>query len=249
MYLFISFEVGEGTGKTTQAARLCDRIRDSKKNLQALYIHEPGTTDLGLHLRALLKGAPWGNETISHGAELFMFLAARAELVAKVIKPALLQPNAIIVADRFADSTTAYQGYGRNLPRGQVGAMNKLASQGVKPHITFLLDCMPEEGLRRKGSLQIRLPLEPIIGEDTGRMDDEANRRFEGEPLEFHERVRQGYLKLAKREPERWVIVDASKPANQMSDMIWQHIQPKLPGDYEVECAQDSELKASLGLD
>ncbi|MCH7745338.1 MAG: dTMP kinase [Chloroflexi bacterium] len=236
MSLFISFEGGEGCGKTTQIENLCQRFKDA--NVQALFIKEPGTTQLGLHLRGLIKGKPWGNEAISPRAELFLFAAARAELVTKVLKPVLKQrKNIVVVADRYVDSTTAYQGYGRRLPISQVKAINSLATQGVMPDITFLLDCPPDEGLKRVGSLQTEFALEASGDSGGGRMDEEDTRRFEEEPLDFHERVRSGYLKLAEAEPDRWRVIDATKSIEDISEMIWKHVQEKLPG----ELAEDTD--------
>ena len=230
MSLFISFEGGEGCGKTTQIENLCQRFKDA--NVQALFIKEPGTTQLGLHLRGLIKGKPWGNEAISPRAELFLFAAARAELVTKALKPMLKQrKNIVVVADRYVDSTTAYQGYGRRLPISQVKAINSLATQGVMPDITFLLDCPPDEGLKRVGSLQTEFALEASGDSGGGRMDEEDTRRFEEEPLDFHERVRSGYLKLAEAEPDRWRVIDATKSIEDISEIVWKHVQEKLPGD------------------
>ncbi len=230
MSLFISFEGGEGCGKTTQIERLCQRLE--KANRRVMLIKEPGTTPLGLRLRELIKGRPWGNYTISHGAELFLFAAARAELVSKTLKPALQgRDDVVIVADRYADSTMAYQGFGRRLPRFEVETMNRLATQGVMPQLTFLLDCLPEEGLRRVGSVQIEMPLDAAESPAGGRMDEEGARRFEEEPLGFHQRVREGYLKMAASEPERWRVIDATEPVDAISDAVWTHVHEMLLAD------------------
>ncbi len=245
MSLFISFEGGEGTGKSTQAERLCQRLHDA--NVRVLFVHEPGDTPLGVRLRQLLKGNPWGEQAISHGAELFLFSAARAELVAKVLKPVLKQyDNIVIVADRYVDSTTAYQGYGRRLPLSQVNAINALATQGLKPDMTFLLDCLPEVALQRLGDLQPRLPLEPQDESEGGRIDQEGTRRFEEESLEFHLRVRNGYLRLAEQEPERWYVIDAEKPAEEITETIWNHVQSRLAQDVIQEEKFQLELDYRL---
>ncbi|MCH9010033.1 MAG: dTMP kinase [Chloroflexi bacterium] len=227
--LFISFEGGEGSGKSTQAEMLQKRLLG--EHYQSLFLHEPGTTPLGRHMRDLLKGRPWGGEKISHGAELFMFAAARAELVAKVIKPLMRQQrDIIIIADRYADSTIAYQGYGRRMPIEELVTVNHLATQGVLPDITFLLDCAPEEGLKRVGELQTILPLDVANEASGGRVDKEGATRFEEESIEFHERVRTGYLKIAKKKPERFFVIDATSTIDKIAEQIWSIVSEKLPG-------------------
>ena len=223
MALFISFEGGEGSGKSTQASRLVESLEQS--GIPAILFHEPGATRLGNHIRDLVKGRPWASrndkrtrlETISPTAELFLFSASRAELVAKVISKQLETPDLVIVADRYVDSTTAYQGYGRKMPLDLVQAVNRLATAGLMPHKTFLLDCPPAEGLDRVGSLQTGL----FDEQAPGRLDDESSRRFEDEPLSFHERVRRGYLELAAAEPERWTVIDGIADPDEVELSIW----------------------------
>ena len=205
MSLFISFEGGEGSGKSTQARLLLERLTNLGK--QVVLLHEPGSTDLGDYLRKLLKG----HEATSPIAELFLFEAARAELVEKTIL-ALLKTPTILLVDRFADSTVAYQGYGRGLNLEHLGIVNQIATQGVNPDLTILLDIPPEDGLRRAGH----------------RPGEEKQRRFEQESLEFHRRVRNGYLELASQEPQRWFVVDGSLPQEEVSNLIWQRISPSI---------------------
>ena len=224
MAFFVSFEGGEGTGKSSQAEILTNRLKNT--GIQVLPIHEPGMTRLGEYLRLWLKRESM--ETISPMAELLMFATARAELVVKILKPALHHPKLVIVADRYADSTTAYQSYGRRLPRQRVDSINQLATHGIMPDITFLLDCPPNEGLNRTGAAQTAMPLDSGIHTEIGRIDTAGTRRFEEESLEFHRRVREGYLKLAKKEPERWRIMDATKPMEETSEVIWSCIQTEL---------------------
>ena len=219
--MFVSFEGGEGAGKSTQAEVLANRLQLAGR--YPLLVHEPGTTSLGVYLRRWLKRP--SDETISHGAEVFLFAAARAELVAKVVKPALYK-NGIVIADRFADSTEAYQGYGRRIRLRTVRTVNSLATQQIVPDLTFLLDCEPEEGLKRVGSVQIRLPLDQRP--DVSRMDDEGTRRFEEESLEFHHRVREGYRAMAKRQPDRWCVIEATKPTEEISSIIWSRVEQAL---------------------
>ena len=207
--LFISFEGGEGSGKSTQADLLTDRFRAA--GVQTLLVREPGTTELGIEISRWLKRGMPKEGPVSPDTELLLFESARAELVTKIIRPALEQDGAVIIADRYADSTTAYQGYGRNLPLDRVKSANELAVQGLMPALTFLLDCPPAEGLARA---QAR--------EDSGRD------RFEEESLDFHTRVRKGYLALARREPDRWRVIDAMRPADEVHAEIWKHAFERL---------------------
>ena len=219
MALFISFEGGEGSGKSTQARRLVDSLEQS--GINAILFHEPGSTNLGFHIRDLIKGRPWGKETISPTAELFLFSASRAELVAKVLSKQAETPDLVVVADRYVDSTTAYQGYGRKMDLDLVKAVNKLATGDLMPDKTFLLDCPPAEGLKRVGSLQAGM----FDHQAPGRLDDEGSRRFEDEPLRFHERVRKGYVELAHAEPDRWTVIDGMADPDEVHRSIWDAVQ------------------------
>ena len=246
MALFISLEGGEGSGKSTQVERLTDAL--AEVGVPALKLHEPGSTNLGLHIRGLLKGRPWRGETISPEAELFLFAASRAQLVTKLLQKEMESKRLVIIADRYADSTTAYQGYGRRLSIELVNATNRLATNGLMPHKTFLLDLTPEEGLRRAGSDKREFS---ELDQDA-RLDEEGSRRFEEEPRAFHERVRKGYLTLAKEDPDRWVIVDASQDEDSVFEAIWGHIQDLdefqemlEPVEYTESIESDS-LQASL---
>ena len=216
--MFITFEGGEGSGKSTQAERLARMLTES--GVPTVLLHEPGSTKLGFHIRDLIKGRPWGGETISPIAELFLFAAARAELVSKVLSAQMETDRLVIIADRYADSTTAYQGYGRRLPLDLVEATNRLATGGVMPDLTFLLDIAPVDGLRRIGSLQTKL----FDMNATARLDDETSRRFEEEPLAFHERVRRGYRALVAAEPDRWTVVDAMGTEDEVFASVWSRV-------------------------
>lgn len=218
MALFVSFEGGEGSGKSTQVERLGDAL--AGLGVPTLKLHEPGYTELGDHIRYLIKSKPWGGVTISSTAEIFLFAAARGELVSKVLSGKVKDPRLVIIADRYADSTVAYQGYGRRLSLEQVEAVNRLATGGLMPHKTFLLDCPPGRGLRRV-DVQAHL----FNMEAAGRADQDGARRFEDEPLSFHERVRAGYLEMAEREPERWEIVDALGSVDEVFGAIWDVIE------------------------
>jgi dTMP kinase len=205
MSLFITFEGGEGSGKSIQAKELYRRL--SQLAVPALLTHEPGGTPFGQKVGRWLK---WGQGAdISPLTELMLFNASRAQLVAEVIQPAL-KSGKLVISDRYADSTTAYQGYGRELDLAMVKAVNKAATQGLTPDLTILLDMPVEGGLARKKS----------------RKQD----RFEQETLAFHQRVRQGYLKLAADEPGRWLVVDASQSKEKIADIIWQRVSQLLSG-------------------
>ncbi len=204
MSLFITFEGGEGCGKSTQSRFLYREFQ--KLAIPAVLIHEPGITTLGRRIRRLLK---WSDEmNVSPMAELLLFNASRAQLVNEVIRP-VLGKGTIVICDRYADSTTAYQGYGRGLDLEVVAVANKIGMQGVPPDLTVLLDIPAEDGLARK----------------TGERSD----RFEKEDLSFHRRVREGYLKMAKAEPERWLVIDAAKSKEEVAGLIWQRVSQMLP--------------------
>ena len=202
MALFITFEGGEGSGKSTQAKLLHQRLKQLK--IPSLLAHEPGETPLGEKISGLLK---WRQDLkISPAAELLLFNSSRAQLVNEVIKPAL-QSGTTVICDRYADSTTAYQGYGRGLETATVMAANKIGMSGVIPDITFLLDMAFEPGLARKST---------------------SRDRFEKESEEFHRRVREGYLTMAKAEPERWHVIDATLRIEEIAEEIRGKLEPLL---------------------
>ena len=204
MSLFITFEGGEGSGKSVQAKALFRRL--SQSAIPALLTHEPGGTSFGQRLGRWLK---WTKDAdISPLTELMLFNASRAQLVAEVIQPSL-KSGKVVISDRYADSTTVYQGYGRGLDLAMVKATNKAATQGLTPDLAILLDIPVEEGLARK--------------------KERKQDRFEQEALDFHRRVRQGYLELAKSEPERWLVIDASQSRQKIADIIWQRVSKLLP--------------------
>ena len=224
--LFISFEGGEGSGKSTQSIMLRDRLQSA--GYKTLLVHEPGTTPLGQYLRSWLKREKSKNEDVSILAELLLFASARAELVSKVIGPSLTEGSTIVISDRYTDSTVAYQGFGRRIPLKDVDQVNRLATSDTMPNLTFLLDLIPNKGLDRVGTAQSRLPLDPADAMSIGRGDKEGSRRFEEESSGFHERVRNGYLELARNEPERWRIIDATEPVDRIAAQIWSHVEELL---------------------
>jgi dTMP kinase len=192
---FVTIEGGEGVGKTTLLAALADRAREA--GLDVVVCREPGGTALGERLRDALLGA--GGDAPDAHAELLVFAAARAQLVAEVIRPAL-ERSALVLCDRYADSTTAYQHFGRALPRATVDAVNAAATGGLTPDLTLLLDLPPAEGLRRAGR---------------------AGDYMEREDLAFHERVRAGFAALAQAEPGRWRVLDASMGEDEVAAGAW----------------------------
>ena len=206
MSLFITFEGGEGCGKSTQAKALWTRL--SQQGISAELTHEPGGTALGNELRRLLKGKR--QDEISPEAELFLFAACRIQLVSEVIRPSL-QQGKVVICDRFADSTTVYQGYGRGIDLATIKATNDLATQGTKPDLTVLLDIPAARGLSRKQA--------------------KTKDRFEAEAIAFHNRVRDGYLRLAAEEPERWLVIDALLPKARIGRTIWDRVNQLLEAE------------------
>ena len=200
--LFITFEGGEGCGKSTQARALWRKLQE--QSIPAILLHEPGSTALGDEIRRTTKKKR--RIPISPEAELLLFAASRAQLVSEVIQPAL-EEGKIVICDRFSSSTSAYQGYGRGLNLTSVEELNNLAMQKLKPDIIILLDMPPEQGLARKQNLK-----DP----------------FEREELSFHRRVQEGYLKMAASEPDRWLVIDATLPRKNVASIVWEEINSLL---------------------
>lgn len=209
---FITLEGVEGTGKTTQCALLCDRLRG--RGIDVVQTREPGGTPLGENVRRLLL-AP-GGDGPSAGAELLLFLAARAQLAAEVIVPAL-EAGKWVVCDRFSDATLAYQGYGRGIDVEAIKSLNEFATGGLRPDRTILLDLDVEAGIERA----VAGKKEFDGGGGSGRGD-----RMENEDLEFHRRVREGYLTLAEQEPERIKTVRVSGSIEDIHELIVTLIEP-----------------------
>ncbi len=203
MSLFITFEGGEGSGKSVQARALYRRL--SNLAIPALLTQEPGSTPLGKKLGRWLK---WAQDTdISPLTELLLFNASRSQLVTEVIQPSL-KNGGIVICDRYADSTIAYQSYGRGLDLEMVRAINNAATQGLEPDLTVLLDMPAEQGLARKST----------------RKQD----RFEQENIAFHQRGRDGYIKLVANDPELWLVINASQSKRKIAQVIWQRVSQLL---------------------
>ena len=212
---FIALEGGEGAGKSTQARILTDRLQAN--GIPTIQIHEPGTTSLGLHLRAFLKG----NHPINPEAEMLLFGASRAQLVDEIIRPKLEQ-GVTIVADRFEASSIAYQGYGWRMVLANVEMINAFATKGIHPDLNILLDLDPKIGLARTKRLQLDTETEP---EETGiRRDPAGTRRFEEQPIDFHQRVRAGYLAQVRTKPERWAVIDGTMRLELVHEAIWDRV-------------------------
>ncbi len=202
MSLFITFEGIEGCGKTTQLGMLDDYLQ--QKGRRVMITREPGGTKLGERVRDILLNTDGMN--ISSWAELFLYATCRAQLVKEVIKPALEGDN-IVICDRFYDSSVAYQGYGRGLDLEPLIAINRCVTGGIIPDITFILDCPPEAGLKRAWG---RINAGGEVRED----------RFERETIEFHRAVREGYLEIARREPERVKVIDGNREIGEVHKEI-----------------------------
>ncbi|MGH3397543.1 MAG: dTMP kinase [Streptosporangiaceae bacterium] len=201
--LLLALEGGEGAGKSTQARLLAIWLRDQGYDVVAT--HEPGATKVGMRLRALLLDNTL--DGLAPRAETLMYAADRAEHVAAVIAPAL-DRGSIVVTDRYVDSSVAYQGAGRRLSAEEITSINKWATGGLTPDLTILLDLAPVEGLSR-----------------AARSGD----RLESEPMEFHQRVRSGFLARAHAEPERYLVLDATRPPGEVSREIQAKVRDLLP--------------------
>ena len=212
MIRMISFEGGDGSGKTTQINLLANHLTTQGNN--CLLTREPGGTTLGKLIRRVVVEST--EEKIEYHSELFLYLADRAQHVRKVIQPTI-QSNRLLLCDRFTDSTLAYQGYGRGVDLALLRRMNQLASGGIEPDLTFLLTCPVEVALPRA--------IQRIDRQKSGGSRED---RFESEDLEFHERVRKGFLELAQAEPGRFVILDASPPILEIHEEIKKIVDQKL---------------------
>lgn len=191
---FITFEGADGCGKTTQIELLDKFLKE--KGLKTLMTLEPGATDLGKNLRQILLHY---EKPVSDEAEMFMYLADRAQHAQMIIKPAL-EDKKIVLCDRYTDSTVAYQGYGREGDIEQINILNKIATKGLKSDLTILFDVESEIAQSRLGKTKDRL---------------------ESQGMEFHKKVRKGYLELAKQDPKRIKVVDA----NRTIDEVWQDVK------------------------
>ena len=202
--VFITFEGGEGCGKSTQLARLAALFE--RAGLVTAVFREPGGTRLGELVRDLLLDPSHGE--LDARAELLLYEASRAQLVAERIAPAL-SVGSVVLCDRFADSTVAYQGHGRGLELDEVTQLNEIATAGVTPDLTILLDIDPALGL--------------------GRATEVGTDRLESEDVAFHARVREGFLRLAASEPDRIATIDANGTPDEVHDAVVAIVTSRLP--------------------
>jgi len=202
--LLVTFEGGEGSGKSTQLERLAARLR--AQGLEPVMTREPGGTPFAERVRGLLLDSP---DPPGPLAEALLMVAARADLVRRVLEPAL-RSGRVVLCDRYADSTLAYQGAGRGLDPTLLSAMNRAATGGLTPDLTLLFDLDPAIGMARR---------ERATG---------PTNRLDREPLEFHQRVRGFYLELAAREVDRFVVLDAAEPPDRVAARAWSALEERL---------------------
>ena len=196
MRKFITLEGPEGGGKSTQAKRLVDHLQT--QGYEVLFTREPGGTEIGDQIRRVIMSLE--NKSMSPEAEFLLFSASRAQVVRELIKPQL-ERGGFVVCDRFYDSSLAYQGYGHELDLDLLRTITGFVSGGLVPDLTFLLDLTSELGLERR--------------KQDGRLN-----RLDDYDLAFHERVREGYHRLAELDPDRWVQIDASQTEDQIQEQI-----------------------------
>lgn len=209
--IFITIEGSDGSGKSTQAALLRDFLETHGKSVLAL--REPGGTAIGEEIRQLLKRSDF-LPPICPQSELLLFLASRAQVVHQRIRPALAEGK-IVLCDRYQDSTFAYQGVARHIPLEIVHQLNDFAIDGCIPDLTFLLDVDPQQGFRR-------------IFQTRGKTQD----RLEQEDRDFYESVRRAYLEMARENPTRFCLLDASKSIETLQMIIHQQLKKRFPGQF-----------------
>lgn len=203
----ISFEGSEGSGKSTQISRLAAHFQKTAR--EVLSTREPGGTEIGEQIRNIIVHNSKGDEMCAE-TELLLFTAARAQLVREVIAPALAR-GAIVLSDRYLDSSTVYQGIGRNLAADPVNQINRFAVGNVMPDLTIVIDVPEEVSLARLKRRASDLP-----------------DRMERENVDFYKKVREGYLLLAKGMPERFIVVDGTKTEDALEKKIWAEVQARL---------------------
>jgi dTMP kinase len=203
--VFITLEGPEGSGKTTQLPLLVDWLHEQGYTVEVT--REPGGTDIGSQIRDVLHDPV--NTAMDATAEILLYSADRAQHVAQCIRPALAAGK-IVVSDRYYDSTLAYQGYGRGLDLEMLRAITAFATGGLKPDLTLYLDIVPEEGLQRRQA------------------NEEEWNRLDAEALDFHQRVRAGYMELIAQEPARWVVIDAARPVKEVQEAIRVQVKVRL---------------------
>ncbi|MCT9081076.1 dTMP kinase [Streptomyces fulvoviolaceus] len=216
---FIALEGGDGAGKSTQAEALAEWIR--AKGHEVVVTREPGATPVGKRLRSILLDV--SSAGLSHRAEALLYAADRAEHVDTVVRPAL-ERGAVVISDRYVDSSVAYQGAGRDLSPTEIARINRWATDGLVPHLTVLLDVSPEIARERF---------------------TEAPDRLESEPAEFHARVRSGFLTLAAADPGRYLVVDAGQEPEAVTTVVRHRLDQMLPlSEAEIQAQEEARRKA-----
>jgi dTMP kinase len=205
---FITFEGADGSGKTTQVRRLAERL--AARGVPHLVTREPGGTAAGLAIRALLLEPR--TPPLAPDAELLLYAADRAQHVRETLRPALAEGR-LVLCDRYADATVAYQGHGRGLDLGVIAELNRIATGGLAPDLTLVFDVDVDEAARRMRA----------------RAGVEAPTRFDLEAREFHARVRAAYLCVAEAEPGRVRVLDAAGAVDEVADRVWSAVEPFVP--------------------
>jgi len=212
---FITFEGVEGCGKTTQIGLLADTLKKAGK--KTLLTREPGGCPISDKIRAILLDA--GNSEMTPKTELLLYAAARAQHIDEVIRPALAS-GAIVLCDRFTDATIAYQGFGRGLDQNLIKDLNETATTDCRPDLTVLIDCPAETGLKRAIAR-----IEAGTASDSKHLREE---RFERESLEFHQRVRNGYLQIAADSAERFIVIDGQGSVAEIAAEIFNALPARI---------------------
>jgi dTMP kinase len=202
--MFITFEGLDYSGKSTQVQLLSDRL--SLQDHRVLVLREPGGTDIGEKIRKILLDK--NNDDMTEASELFLFSASRSQLIQEVVRPAL-EAGMVIICDRYYDSTTSYQGFGRGIPLDVIQAINRYATGGLVPDMTFFLDVPIREIEKRMNSVKTNKD------------------RMESNGIEFYERVRNGFLQIAKTE-SRYRVINGLQPIDDLHELIWQHVTEAL---------------------
>jgi len=203
--MFITFEGIDYSGKSTQAKLLVERLEQGGRSV--LFLREPGGTPISEKIRLLLLDTAHGD--LTQLTEVLLFSASRSQLVSQVISPALTQ-GTIVICDRYADSTTAYQGYGRGIPLPSIEALNTIATSGLQPDLTILVD----------------IPVEEVVVRQ--RKAGASSDRMESAGAAFYERVREGYRILSAANPKRWCVVDGRGSVQEIHQQVWQFVQSRL---------------------
>ena len=198
--MLITFEGLDYSGKSTQVQLLADRL--TLQDHRVLVLREPGGTDIGEKIRKMLLDK--NNDGMTEASELFLFSASRSQLIQEVMRPAL-DSGMEVICDRYYDSTTAYQGFGRGIPLEVIHAINRYATGGLVPDVTFFLDIPIREIERRMRSAKTNID------------------RMESNGIEFYERTRNGFLQIAKTE-SRYCVIDGLQPIDDLHELIWQHV-------------------------